>query len=90
MGFKKFLGKVADKIEDKAGDIKEAREERREAKKEEESKREGFENKVKDLLDKFEIPDFDKFLMKYLNNKPEPEEEEDEDTGRIRELIVNI
>ena len=28
----------------------------------------------------------DKFLMKYLNNKPEPEEEEDEDTGRIRKI----
>jgi len=86
MGFKKFLGKVADKIEDKADDIKEAREERREAKREEEAKQEEFENKVDDLLDKFEIPDFDKFLMRYLNNKPEPEEEEDEDTGRIRKI----
>ena len=86
MGFKKFLGKVADKIEDKAGDIKEAREERREVKRELEAEREGFQNKVDDLLDKFEIPDLDKFLMKYLNNKPEPEEEEDMDTGRIRKI----
>ncbi|QLH08818.1 hypothetical protein [Candidatus Nitrosotenuis sp. DW1] len=43
-----------------------------------------FKNKVNDLLDKFEIPDFDKFLMKYLNNKPEPEYEKDEDSGRTR------
>jgi len=86
MGFKKILGKVVDKIEDKAENIKESREERREEKRLAEEKHEEFENKVYDLLDKFEIPDMDKFLMKYLNNKPEPEEEEDENTGRIRKI----
>lgn len=86
MGFKKFLGKVVDKIEEKAEDMKEAREERREAKREEEAKQEEFQNKVDDLLDKFEIPDMDKFLMRFLNNKPESYEEEDEDTGRVRKV----
>ena len=86
MGFKKFLGKVAEKIEDKAEDIKEAREERREARREAEAQHEEYENKVNDLLDKFEIPDMDKFLMRFVNNKPEPEEEYDEDSGRTRKI----
>lgn len=95
MGFKKFLGKVADKIEDVAEDIKESREEKR--RQEEKSRaeewqrkekarkyREEIENKVNRLLDKFEIPDFDNFLMKYLNDKPETEKEYDEETGKTR------
>ena len=73
MGFKKFLGNVADKIE-----------ERREAREVERLKEEEFENKVNDLLDKFEIPDMDKFLMRFLNNKPESEKVKDDDTGRTR------
>ena len=86
MGFKKFLGNVADKIEDKASDIKEAREERREAKRKEEFQQEEIENKVNDLLDKFEIPDLNKFLMKYLNNIPEPKKEYDEDIKKTRDI----
>lgn len=96
MGFKKFLGKVADKIEDVAEDIKESREEKRrqeekaraeEWQREEKAReyREEMENKVNRLLDKFEIPDFDNFLMKYLNDKPETEKEYDKETGKTRE-----
>lgn len=86
MGFKKFLDKVIDKIEDVTDDIKDARDEKRKRKEMAEGERLEFENKVNDLLDKFEIPDFDKFLMKYLNNKPEPKKEVDKDTGRTREI----
>ena len=70
MGFKKFLGNGADKIE--------------EAREVERLKEEEFENKVNDLLDKFEIPDIEKFLMRFLNNKPESEKIKDDDTGRTR------
>lgn len=57
-----------------------------ERKREEEEEDEEYENKVNDLLDKFEIPDFDDFLIKYLNKKPEPEYEEDRDTNRERRI----
>jgi hypothetical protein len=82
MGFKKILGKVAEKIEDKAGDIKEAREERR---KEREIKEEEFqknEQKINDLLDKFEIPDFELLFEKVIGSKPTLEYEIDKDSGR--------
>jgi len=84
MGFKKFLGKVAEKIEEKAEDIKEAREEKRQRQEMERGERLAYENKINDLLDKFEIPDMDKFLKRYLNELPEGEEIVDEDTGRSR------
>jgi len=83
MGFKKFFGKVADKIEDKAGDIKKGREEKREAQRKADDEYLEFTNKVNDLLDKFEISNFDNFLMDYLNNKPKSTEEVDVDTGKI-------
>jgi len=70
-----ILGKIKDSIED-----------RQERKREEQDKQEEYEDKVDDLLDKFEIPDFDDFLMNYLNKKPEPRYEEDKDTGRDRKI----
>ena len=66
--------------------IKDNFEERRERKRQEDEKWKEYEDKVNELLDKFEIPDLDKFLMRYLNDKPEPEEDEDEETGRIRKI----
>ena len=70
-----ILGKIKDSIED-----------RQERKREEQEEQEEYDDKVNDLLDKFEIPDFDDFLMNYLNKKPEPEYEEDKDTGRDRKI----
>lgn len=78
MGLGKFLGKVAT-------DIKERRADKREAQKMAEDEYREFEDNVNTLLDKFEITDFNKFLMKYLNNKPESKEEVDEVTGNIME-----
>ena len=78
MGLGKFLGKVAD-------DIKERRQEKRESQRIAEEEYLEFTNKVNDLLDKFEISNFDNFLMKYLNNKPESTVEVDVETGKIIE-----
>lgn len=75
MDFKKALGNIKENINEKL-------EHRRQSKLEQEE----FENKVNDLLDKFEIPDFDDFLLKYLNQKPESTFEIDKDTGREREF----
>ena len=63
--------------------IKDSLEERRIRQEEEKNEWEDYENKVNILLDKFEIPDFDEFLMRYLNDKPEPYEKEDKDTGKV-------
>ncbi|MCH7648775.1 MAG: hypothetical protein IIA83_09230 [Thaumarchaeota archaeon] len=78
MGLGKFLGKVA-------SDVKERRKEKRESQRIAEDEYLEFTNKVNDLLDKFEISNFDNFLMKYLNNKPESTEEVDVETGKIIE-----
>ena len=53
---------------------------------EREEVQEEYENRIEELLDKFEIPDFDSFLVRYLNNKPEPWYEEDKDTGREHQV----
>ena len=82
MGFKKFLGKVADKIEEKAEDIKEAREERKKQQDLEEDELRREEQKTSDLLDKFEIPDFKKLFEKVIGSEPTLEYEIDKDTGR--------
>ncbi|MGH7884477.1 MAG: hypothetical protein ACRENO_02135, partial [Thermodesulfobacteriota bacterium] len=62
--------------------VKKSLEEQKARRREEKEEQEEYENKVNDLLDKFEIPDFDDFLMNYLNKKPEPWYEEDRDTKR--------
>lgn len=82
MDFKKILGKVTDKIEEVSEDWKESRDESRKRRDVENEEKKEFGNNVNALLDKFEIPDFDKFLMKYLNDKPEPSYEMDKDSGR--------
>ena len=72
LGFKKFLGNV-----------KKQYDERQEQKRMEEQEFQEYQDQVNGLLDKFEIPDLDDFLMKYINNKPEPWKEKDEETGRM-------
>lgn len=72
LGFKKFLGNV-----------KKQYDERQEQKRVEEQEHQEWQDLVNDLLGRFEIPDLDDFLMKYINNKPEPWKEEDEKTGRV-------
>lgn len=74
MDFKKVLGNIKENLDEK-----------REHKRQNKLEQEEFANKVHDLLDKFEIPDFDDFLLKYLNQKPESTFEIDKDTGRERE-----
>jgi len=72
LGFKKFLGNVKEKYD-----------ERQERKRGEEEEFEEYQDKVNELLDRLEIPDFNDFFMKYLNNKPESIKEEDKETGRV-------
>ena len=72
MGFKKLLGNV-----------KKQYEERQEQKRIEEEQFQQYEEQVNGLLDQFEIPQLGDFLIKYVNNKPEPSKEKDEDSGRI-------
>ncbi len=71
MGFKKLWGGIKDSID-----------ERSERKREAHEAQEKFKTKVDDLLDKFQIYDFDEFLMSFLNQKPESYTEHDDDTGR--------
>ena len=82
VGFKKILGKVAGKIEDKAGDIKEARQERRKQHEIEEAEFRKEEQKITDLLDKFEIPDFEKLFDKVIGSQPSLAYDIDKDTGK--------
>lgn len=82
MEFKKILGKVAEKIEEKAEDIKESREERRKQQAVEEEELRKEEQKINDLLDKFEIPDFKLLFEKVIGSEPTLEYEIDKDTGR--------
>ena len=69
MGFKKLFGKVTDKIEKKTENIKENRKEKQKATKIAEEEYLEFTNKVNDLLDKFEISNFDNFLMNFIFDK---------------------
>ena len=64
------------------GKIKGSIDERREKRRIDKEEWQEYENKVNAMLDKFEIPDFDDFLMNYLNKKPESWVEDDKDTGR--------
>lgn len=94
MGWKELLGDIKDKSEKfieekkKERDLRHLEQEKqaeqsRLEQQEQEKRRQKFENMVNSLLDRFEIPDLDEFLMKYLNNKPEPEIEKDPETGKI-------
>lgn len=68
MGLGKILGGLAD-------DVRESRERKREQKQREQELADEHEDLVNALLDKFEIPDLDKFVMAYLNKRPEPDED---------------
>jgi len=101
MGLKKFLKDVAkdlkvsleEKREQRRHEQDEKREQRRRAqerkreqrRRAQEEQRE-YKAKVNDLLDKFEIPDLDNFLMKILNKKPEPHYKKDRHTGREHKM----
>ncbi len=96
MGWKKILGDIKEKASDYAEKVKEEHEIRNKVKMDEEmrriknhveelKKRKEYENAVNRLLDKFEIPDFDKFLIRVLGKKPEPTIEEDEN-GRQHKI----
>jgi hypothetical protein len=75
MGWKKILSDIRDKYNEYS-----------ENRIENERKRAEYEKTVNKLLDKFEIPDFDQFLLRFLNKKPEPEIETDEETNRERKI----
>lgn len=72
MGFKKLLDNV-----------KKQYDERQERKRIEDHEFQQYKDQVNGLLDQFEIPQLGDFLIKYVNNKPEPSKEKDKDSGRI-------
>jgi hypothetical protein len=82
MGWKKLLGDIKDKSEKFIEDQKRDLDLRRLEQQKQTEQRQEYKQLVNSLLDKFEIPDLDEFLMKYLNNKPEPKIEKDSDTGK--------
>ncbi|MBS3925140.1 MAG: hypothetical protein KGZ34_00380 [Nitrosarchaeum sp.] len=86
MGWKKLLGDIKEKSEKFVEEKKKERNLRRIEQQEQAEQRAEYENTVNKLLDKFEIPDLDEFLMKYLNNKPEPKIEKDPDIGKITKI----
>ena len=72
LGFKKLLDNV-----------KKQYDERQERKRIEDHEFQQYKDQVNGLLDQFEIPQLGDFLIKYVNNKPEPSKEKDKDSGRI-------
>ena len=89
MGFKKFLGKVADKIEDTVDVIKESREDNRLEKERESQAREERRQELEErrqeidtLLDKFTIKQLNTLCLEMIGRTPDDEivrEDEDED-----------
>jgi len=73
MGFKKILGKVADKIEEKAEDIKESRAEKKRKQEEFEIQLQKEKEMVIDLLDKFTINELGTFCREMIGRSPEEE-----------------
>lgn len=82
MGWKKLLGDIKEKYDQYAENRKIENERRAQIQKDNEKKRLQYEESVNKLLDKFQIFDFDTFLIGYLNKKPESEIEIDEETGK--------
>lgn len=82
LGWKKILGDIKEKTSDYMEKKRQEREIRERELRKEEAKRLVYEVEVDRLLDKFEIPDFDKFLTRVLGKKPEPEIEIDENTQK--------
>ena len=89
MNWKKSLGKavgdVKGKIDDAAENRRQTNAENERIKKEEEKEYLEYTNKVNDLLDKFEISNFDAFLGRYLNVKKPVIREHDKKTDRVYE-----
>ncbi len=86
MGWKKLLGDIKDKSEKFIEDQKKDLDLRRLEQQNQTEQKQEHKQLVNSLLDRFEIPDLDEFLMKYLNNKPEPKTEKDHDTGKITKI----
>ncbi len=87
MEFKKILGKVAEKIEDKAHDIQEKREERRRIEEEKKAEIESQLDEFENILDKFEMSHLQSYCADILGMYPH-EFEKDKD-GEKREIIPN-
>ena len=80
MGFKKFLGKVSDKIEDTVDNIKESREENRlekereiQAREERHQELEERRQEIEKLLDKFTIKQLDTLCREMIGRTPDDE-----------------
>ena len=80
MGFKKFLGKVSDKIEDTVDNIKESREENRlekereiQAREERHQELEERRQEIEKLLDKFTIKQLDTLCIEMIGRTPDDE-----------------
>jgi len=87
MGFKKILGKVAEKIEDKAHEIQENREEHRRVEEEKKAEIEHQLDEFENILDKFEMSHLQSYCADILGMYPH-EFEKDND-GEKREIIPN-
>jgi len=87
MGFKKILGKVADKIEDKAHDIKEKREEHRKIEEEKKAEIESQLDEFESILDKFEMSHLQSYCADILGMYPH--EFEKDNNGEKREIVPN-
>jgi len=88
LGFKDFLGKVADKIEDAVDDIKKSREEsrlekerEREAREERRQQLEEVRKEIETLLDKFTIKQLNTLCLEMIGRTPDDEivKEDDEE-----------
>ena len=85
MGFKKFFGKVADKIEDVAENAKEAYDERQERKMDEQDFEDLVSERMEELLDKFEMRDLKDLCKNILGEVPESEwDDEDGEEYEIK------
>ena len=86
MGFKKFLGDIADDIKDSIEEKKLERVQRKRDEDDIQSELDLEEENVEKLLNKFQIPQIKDFLMKYLNDTPEPRYEYDDETEKEHEV----
>jgi len=85
LGFKKFLGKVVDKIEDVAEEVKESYDERQEHKMDEQDFEDLVDEKKEELLDKFEMKDLKDLCKNILGEVPESEwDDEDGEEYEIK------
>ena len=88
MGFKKFFGKVADKIEDVAENAKEAYDERQERKMDEQYFEDLVSERMEELLDKFEMRDLKDLCKNILGEVPESEWDDEDGEEYVRAQAV--